>query len=320
MRCGSTRKDDALNVLFNKVAWVWRAKGSGCSGASHLLNLPAVHWATLIDDEDNVLRYARKIRRSKVMNKVAWWSLREGQSQKKKVRLEDERAYVFDIWAGKELLVHLDVAERGVPVDVVNDDQVSVHPLVITAVTGFLLVHCWVEMNPRLKNTHERMVGLQRSGRQHWSFWGAVSRTSFSSCVVVMALASALVLRPPLTIKELMPAFSLMYTSTCSQLEKISEMARPKRMLVPRFQCGGCTLKSLTGCMGLAWICNSYFPSLLFSSSSYVSSKVTFLWAATVTEVLNSSSVRPTELQKRASTDNISSVSLMEECDGKVAV
>lgn len=64
--------------------------------------------------------------------------------------------------------------------------------------------------------------------------------------------------------------------------------------------CDRSTLKSLTGCMGLAWICNSYRPSLLFSSSSYVSSKVTFLWAATVTEVLNSSRVLPTELQRGA--------------------
>lgn len=39
------------------------------------------------------------------------------------------------MWAGKELLVHLEVSQRGVPVDVVNDNQVSVHPLVITAVT-----------------------------------------------------------------------------------------------------------------------------------------------------------------------------------------
>lgn len=39
------------------------------------------------------------------------------------------------MWAAKEILVHLDVSERGVPVDVVNDNQVSIHPLVITAVT-----------------------------------------------------------------------------------------------------------------------------------------------------------------------------------------
>lgn len=56
--------------------------------------------------------------------------------------------------------------------------------------------------------------------KHRWSFWGAAFSTSFSACVVVMALAIALVLRPPLTSKELMPAFSLMYTSACFPLEK----------------------------------------------------------------------------------------------------
>lgn len=150
-----------------------------------------------------------------------WWTkylgdLWGGEPQKK-IRRWNGIQNIFVL--NKELLVHLNVPKRGVPVDVVNNDQVSVHPLVITAVTGCLLIHCRVEMNPRLENTRERTAAFGHSDKQHWSFWAAVVATSFSACVVVTALARALVLRPPFTVKESMPAFSLRYTSTCFPLE-----------------------------------------------------------------------------------------------------
>lgn len=54
--------------LFQIQVKVKGCEKSGIKRASHLLNFPAVHGATLIDDEDNVLRYAREIGWSKVMN------------------------------------------------------------------------------------------------------------------------------------------------------------------------------------------------------------------------------------------------------------
>lgn len=143
--------------------------------------------------------------------------------------------------------------------------------------------------------------------------------TCVPACVEVMALASEL--SPPCTSMKLMPGFSLMYTSIWSW-EGNKSYQRPKpyralnsqhcvrRLCLNRSQQSISTLKSLTGCMGRAWICSSYFPSVRFNSSSYVSSKVTFLWAATVTEVLNSSRVRPTELQKTKRWNSLTANSL----------
>lgn len=131
--------------------------------------------------------------------------------------------YVFDIWAGKELSVHLDVSERRVPFDIVHNDQVSVHPVVITAVTWFLLVHCWVEIQPHLKHRQERKAVLLVK----LSLCTAAFSTCFSVFVEVTAVARSLVFRPPLTSQEVMPAFSLTCTSTWSLELQESETLRP---------------------------------------------------------------------------------------------
>lgn len=62
--------------------WLKGCKNIRSKGTSHLFNFLAVHGATLIDNEDNVLRYARKIWWSKVMNKVTGWSLAGGAKKK----------------------------------------------------------------------------------------------------------------------------------------------------------------------------------------------------------------------------------------------
>lgn len=155
-----------------------------------------------------------------------WWTknlcdlCREGQE---KVERALGHIYVFNIWAGKELSVHLDVSERRVPFDIVHNDQVSVHPVIITAVTWFLLVHCWVEIQPHLKHTQERMAVLLV---KLW-FCTAAFSTCFSVFVEVTAVARSLVFRPPLTSQEVMPAFSLTCTSTWSLELQESETLRP---------------------------------------------------------------------------------------------
>lgn len=71
-----------MRRLFNsrKKPWIdanaWKAaRKAAAKERSHLVNFPAVHGATLIDDEDNVLRYTREIGWSKVMNKELVGSL-----------------------------------------------------------------------------------------------------------------------------------------------------------------------------------------------------------------------------------------------------
>lgn len=52
--------------------------------------------------------------------------------------------------------MYLNVSKCSVPVDFINNNQISIHTLLSTAVTCFLLVFSWIEIHPCLEHEESR--------------------------------------------------------------------------------------------------------------------------------------------------------------------
>lgn len=76
-------------------------------------------------------------------------------------------SFNFKFLIGNELLMYLNVSQWAVPFDIINNNQVSIHTLISTAVACFLLVLCWVKIHPCLKTTWIRFYTIHTTLDSH---------------------------------------------------------------------------------------------------------------------------------------------------------